>query len=258
MKKFISVMLVLVLAATMMVACNKEKEKPVEDPKPTEVAQDPTEAEKTPEPEEPDETPEVETWTVGGELTDELIGTFTKATETLLGVEYTPTVYLGSRETKSQMDYFYFCLANLVVPESVPYPTVVMVTEKSGEEQTAVEIFNIDLSQTITANYVMSDAQDAQLMNSWKLDEDPIATDEDKAIVEKALNGYNTSIYDVIVHLADNDEGKLSCYLCRAYIESQEEQTNRFVLMFVEDGDALTVKKVSVVNYDKMLSGMNH
>lgn len=258
MKKIISIMLVLVLAATMMIACNKEKEKPDVEPKTTEVAPPENDPEPTEEPEPV--TPEPAVWTVGGELNEEKMNIFNKATEELLGVDYTPVVYLGNKVDKDQTDHFYFCTASVVIPDSVPYPAVVMVSENSEAEAPTVTIINIDLNQTPALDYwASSNAQDTNLMINWKLNEELPATEEDKAFVEKALNGYSASIYDVVLHLADNEEDNLSCYLCRAYVDGQEEATEHFVLMFIEagEGDALRVKKVSTVNYDRLLSGIN-
>lgn len=60
-------------------------------------------------------------------VTDELKAAFDKAMETLLGVNYTPLAYLGSKDGTN----CFFCRAEAVVPSPVPYYTLVY-TNDSG------------------------------------------------------------------------------------------------------------------------------
>jgi hypothetical protein len=72
------------------------------------------------------------------ELTPEVELIFKKATSKLLGVGYTPVVYIGKQVVKG-MNYYFVAEARVSYPEAVPY-AVTMTINQFGTAATATEI----------------------------------------------------------------------------------------------------------------------
>lgn len=258
MRKLIPIIMVIALVCSMLIACEPAVKPTTPDPVATETTeQNATEepaVEVTPEPEpEPDPV-----WLAEGALDEDTKAIFDKATEELVGVNYVPLAYLGNKVYADKTLHAYFCSATVVYPDSVAYPTVVFVTE-AGNDYIMDLVKNISMEDSMKVdNAASSESQDAKLMLNWVVPEGMAVTEEDVELVKTALNGYTATNYELLLHVADDTDKALSCFLCRATVNNVEDESPHYVLMFVsaEENDGAKVAKVTHVNLEVLSTGI--
>jgi len=78
-------------------------------------------------------------------VTDELRAVFDKAMEELLGVDYEPVAYLAS-QVVSGTNHCFLCKATVVVPDAVPYYTLVYIYEDLDGNAVITDIMDVNIT----------------------------------------------------------------------------------------------------------------
>jgi len=84
-----------------------------------------------------------------GEITEEVQKVFDKGLEGLVGVSYTPVLYLGS-QVVAGTNHAILCQASVVVPDAVPYWAIVFLYEDLQGNVTLMNIAPFDFGQLCT------------------------------------------------------------------------------------------------------------
>ncbi len=150
-----------------------------------------------------EETQNVRGWTVteGAALTEEAQSAFDKATESLMGVDYTPLALLGT-QLVSGTNYCFLCEAAVVAPDAQPYYSIVSVYQDTQGKAEVKNIVALDLGE-IAETGEITDAQPegGQVLGGWTVDRE--------SSVETA---------DAVMHLASQVvSGTNHCVLCKGW-----------------------------------------
>ncbi len=127
------------------------------------------------------------------EITDEIKTLVEKASETLLGAEYTPVAYIASQVVAGR-NHRILCQITPVVPEAVSTYAIIVIYEDLQGNATITDIFN-------------SEAQgeaiwDEPVPGGWTDDISPIVTEEVKTAVETASKSADGVEYTPVALLA--------------------------------------------------------
>lgn len=138
------------------------------------------------------------------EITDEFMKIFSKATETLTGVEYTPVAYIASQVVAGR-NHCVLCTAKATVPDA--------------EEEVYVILYiyeDLQGNATITEVYENSESADSVFFDGrWIQTETPVITADAKAAFDKATETLTGVTYYPIALVATKlDDGY--CILCES------------------------------------------
>lgn len=127
------------------------------------------------------------------EITDDIKALVEKATETLLGAEYTPVAYIASQVVAGK-NHRILCKITPVVPEAVSTYAIVVIYEDLQGNASVTEIFD-------------SEAQgeaiwDEPVPGGWTDDISPVLTDEVKTAVETVSKAAEGAEYTPVALLA--------------------------------------------------------
>ncbi|MBO4636886.1 MAG: hypothetical protein J5685_07045 [Clostridiales bacterium] len=175
MKKIIAMILTASIASAFLCGCaQKETEPPTSTP-----SGDDTEIT-----EEFDYPAEVE-------VTDELSGLFERAAATVVGVSYTPALFMGSVQGDPNV-YCFLCSTVLAGYEESPYWTIVYITEDSDGNASVDEICIIDYGASCEADApVIMGANPTEIVpGNW-------APTTDLTVDDDLLNVYIESVIDI-------------------------------------------------------------
>ena len=143
-------------------------------------------------------------WTLSedGALTEEALSAFGKASEALLGVNYTPVALLGTQLVNGT-NYSLLCEASAVTPNAPAYYAVVTVYESLAGETEVRNIVVLDLGDVAESGEIRnSDLPEGKMLGGWKVDRD--------ASVE---------VEDAVLHLGSQlVSGTNHCVLCRGWV----------------------------------------
>ena len=163
------------------------------------------------------------------EITDELASIFEKATEGLVGAQYTPVAYIA-KQVVSGMNHAFLCRERIVVPNAVETYSIVTVY---ADTQGNVKILDVVDSGVETW---ISDS-----MGSWSQAESPVISDELAAQLEKAFEGMLGADYTPVAVLSTQlVAGMNYCVLCeQTIVYPGAEPEYVFVYMYVDlDGES--------------------
>ncbi|MBQ3374347.1 MAG: hypothetical protein IJG40_14585 [Oscillospiraceae bacterium] len=110
------------------------------------------------------ESPLVGGWTApdSPEITPELQELFDKATEGLLGVNYTPVALIGT-QLVSGMNYCFLCEAKAVIPDAVPYYVNVTVYRDLQGNAKVTDIEGVETHSTSEIAAFVGEEADSSL-----------------------------------------------------------------------------------------------
>lgn len=168
-------------------------------------------------------------------ITDETAALLEKATEGLLGAEYTPVAYIGS-QIVAGMNHLLLCKVKTVTPEANETYALVTIYEDLEGNAKITDVINSD-----------AEAGPPDLMGGWQTPETPELTDEAKGALEKATEkllgaeydpvalvatqvvaGMNYSILCEITAVAPDAEPKYSIVIVYQDLEGNAEVTDTF------------------------------
>jgi hypothetical protein len=124
------------------------------------------------------ETPVLGGWSTpdSPEITPELQELFDKATEGLLGVNYTPVALIGT-QLVSGMNYCFLCEAKAVIPDAVPYYVNVTVYKDLEGNAKVTDIEGVETHSTSEiAAFVGEEADSALTQENPAAEETPEET----------------------------------------------------------------------------------
>ena len=108
--------------------------------------------------------------TEDGALTEEAQSAFDKATEGLLGVNYTPLALLGT-QLVSGTNYCFLCEATVVYPDAQPYYAVVSVYQDLQGKAEILNIVALDLGKIAESGTIEDSQPDGgALLGGWTVD----------------------------------------------------------------------------------------
>ncbi|MBO4889100.1 MAG: hypothetical protein J5589_12445 [Firmicutes bacterium] len=175
---------------------------------------------------------ETENTIVGGwtkpdstEVTDEIRELVAKATEKLLGAEYTPIAFIGS-QLVAGMNYKVLCAITPVTPNATAhYAVVVIYKDLEGN----VEITSImDSEAEVLAGEGM--------LGGWTMPETTDVTDEAKAALEKATEKLVGAEYAPVALLATQlVSGTNYCLLCEVTAVAPGAEANYVIVHVCQD-----------------------
>ena len=126
-------------------------------------------------------------WTLTGDaaVTDEAGSAFEKATEGLLGVDYTPLALLGT-QLVSGTNYCFLCEAAAVSPGAQPYYAVVSVYQDLQGQTEILNIVALNIGEIAESGKIAdSQTEGGQLMGGWSIDRDS-SVDTENAVLHLA------------------------------------------------------------------------
>ena len=137
-----------------------------------------------------------------GAVTEEALSAFGKASEALLGVNYTPVALLGTQLVNGT-NYSLLCEAAAVTPNAPVYYAVVTVYESLAGEAEVRNIVVLDLGDIAESGEIRnSDLPEGKMLGSWKADRDT-----------------SVEIEDAVLHLGSQlVSGTNHCVLCRGWV----------------------------------------
>ena len=132
-------------------------------------------------------------------ITEEREAVFQKGMAELLGVDYTPLVYLGS-QVVAGTNHVFLCKATVVYPGATPTCVLVYLYE---DLQGNVQLMNIAHLPIVPQADGTLAAPEAGLMGGWYYAEDPAFTDEDEAKLETALQNQVGATYAIVAYVGE-------------------------------------------------------
>ena len=124
------------------------------------------------------------------EITEEFRKIFEKATEKLTGVQYTPVAYLAS-QVVAGTNHLVLCKAQAVTPDSSPTYAILKIYEDLEGNAEISEILNSDAS-----------AQSTENDGGWAETESPVMPADAKEAIEKACETLTGAEYTPVALLA--------------------------------------------------------
>ena len=125
------------------------------------------------------------TLTEDAAVTAEAGSAFEKATEGLLGVDYTPLALLGT-QLVSGTNYCFLCEAATVSPGAQPYYAVVSVYQDLQGQAEILNIVALNIGEIAESGKIAdSQPEGGQLMGGWSVDRDS-SVDTENAVLHLA------------------------------------------------------------------------
>ncbi len=171
-------------------------------------------------------------------VTDEVQELFTKGTEGLLGVDYTPVAYLGS-QLVSGTNHALLCRAASVTPNAAEtYAIVFLYQDLQGK----VEVKDI-IRSSVETNL-------SGMAGSWAQAEDPTISDDLKAAFDEAMKTRLGVNYTPVALLSTQlVSGTNYCILSEATVVAPDAETEYAFVYLYEDLEG-NVEITDIVNFD--------
>ena len=127
------------------------------------------------------------------EITDEIKALVEKASETLLGAEYTPVAYIASQVVAGR-NHRILCKITPVVPEAVSTYAIIVIYEDLQGNATITDIFNSEAQGEVI--------WDEPVPGGWTDDISPVVPEEVKTAVETVSKSADGVEYTPVALLA--------------------------------------------------------
>ena len=159
-------------------------------------------------------------------ITDEMNELLEKASENLVGAEYTPVAYLGY-QIVAGTNHRILCRISPVVPDANETYAVVTIYEDLSGNATITDVMDFEVETNL---------HDETLAGGWFEPESPEITEDAKAVFDKAMETLVGVDYVPVALLEQQVVAGMNyCYLCEATVVYPGAETTYALVYIYED-----------------------